>query len=138
MIAKAAQARLKETTDGRDLVNQILRSAIDRGASDVHVEPTADGHEIRLRVDGLLETTQILDSDAGRSVVGRLMVMAHLLTYRMDVPQEGKASLALRPDQESIDLRVSVMPTTHGMRGAVRLPADVIQPMTLEQLGLPK
>ena len=70
------------------------------------------------------------DAAAGRGVVARLMVLAGLLTYRLDVPQEGRATVAGR------DVRVAVMPTVHGPRAAVRLPtAD--GPATLDALALP-
>jgi general secretion pathway protein E len=61
-----------------------------------------------------------------------LMVMAHLLTYRLDVPQEGRARAAA----QDMDLRVSVMPTVHGLRAAVRMPAELVQPRALDELGL--
>src|SRR5947207_4621677 len=74
------------TTDGdihRDdaiaLVDQILATAVQRRASDVHIEPTAQGVEVRLRIDGLLEMHDRFDKEVGRSLVARLMVMAHLL-----------------------------------------------------------
>jgi type II secretory ATPase GspE/PulE/Tfp pilus assembly ATPase PilB-like protein len=65
-------------------------------------------------------------------LVTRLMVMAKLLTYRPDVPQEGRAAF------EGHELRISIMPTAHGPRAAVRLPAELLQPQSLEQLGLPR
>jgi type II secretory ATPase GspE/PulE/Tfp pilus assembly ATPase PilB-like protein len=125
--------------DARELVDVMLDGAARRGASDVHVEPTASGYEIRYRVDGLLETVARHDAATGRSIVGRLMVMGHLLTYRIDVPQEGRISTLLpaagaaRP----VELRLAVMPTTHGLRAAVRMPAELVQPRSLEDLGLP-
>lgn len=102
----------------------------------MHVEPTADGCEVRYRVDGLLETVDRLDADAGRSVVGRLMVLAQLLTYRLDVPQEARLTFT-PPGGKPMDLRLAVMPTTHGLRAAVRMPAELVQPGTIEELGLP-
>jgi type II secretory ATPase GspE/PulE/Tfp pilus assembly ATPase PilB-like protein len=125
-------------SDARVLVDQILTHAVTRRASDVHLEPTASGYEVRYRIDGLLETVATHDASTGRSIVGRFMVLAHLLTYRVDIPQEGRLSIP-RPDDASaphLDLRLSVMPTTHGLRAAVRLPAELIQPHRLEQLGL--
>jgi type II secretory ATPase GspE/PulE/Tfp pilus assembly ATPase PilB-like protein len=123
------------------LVDEVLLDAVRRQASDVHMEPTADGYEVRFRVDGLLATASRHDASTGRSMVGRLMVLAHLLTYRLDVPQEGRLTFH-RPDGPSgstkpLDLRLSVMPTTHGLRAVVRLPAELIQPHRLEELGLP-
>jgi general secretion pathway protein E len=123
--------------DVRPLVDSLLSDAIRQTASDVHVEPAADGYELRFRIDGILETRQKLDQAVGRSVVARLMVMAKLLTYRMDVPQEGRISLATAGDNPAVELRLSVMPTIHGMRAAVRMPAEHVQPAILEDLGLP-
>jgi len=109
----------------------MIRSAIARRASDIHVDPMRDGFQIKFRVDGVLEEIAAHDEASGRGIVSRVMVMAHLLTYRLDIPQEGKA------EAQGVDLRISVMPTTHGMRAAIRLPAELVQPKTLEELGLP-
>ena len=121
------------------LVDQVIDGAVRRRASDIHVEPTADGYEVRYRVDGLLEAVAHHDQATGRSVVTRLMVLAHLLTYRLDVPQEGRLTVTppSAPRGQPLDLRLAVMPTTHGLRAAVRLPADLVQPRTLAELGLP-
>jgi type II secretory ATPase GspE/PulE/Tfp pilus assembly ATPase PilB-like protein len=59
------------------------------------------------------------------------------LTYRLDVPQEGRLRVQITPDAAPIELRLAVMPTTHGLRAALRMPAELIQPRTLEDLGLP-
>jgi type II secretory ATPase GspE/PulE/Tfp pilus assembly ATPase PilB-like protein len=121
--------------DVRPAVDLFLAEAIKKRASDIHVEPTADGYELRFRIDGLLETARKFDPALGRAVVTRLMVMARLLTYRLDVPQEGRISLGA--NDSDIELRLSIMPTIHGMRAALRLPADRIQPAILEDLGMP-
>jgi general secretion pathway protein E len=123
--------------DARPIVDAILQQAADRCASDIHVEPSADGYAIRLRIDGLLETVERHDTAAGRAIVARLMVLAHLLTYRLDVPQEGRLTVNLASLPADLDLRLAVMPTTHGLRAAVRMPAELIQPTTLEELHLP-
>jgi len=125
--------------DARPLVDALLNEAARRGASDVHVEPTAQGYEVRYRVDGMLETVARHDAATGRGIVGRLMAMGHLLTYRLDVPQEGRISTPLPATGKAgpVDLRLAIMPTTHGLRAAVRMPAELIQPRSLEELGLP-
>jgi type II secretory ATPase GspE/PulE/Tfp pilus assembly ATPase PilB-like protein len=121
--------------DARVLVDQLLADAVRREASDIHLEPTASGLEIRLRIDGLLETAATHERAIGQSMVTRLMVMAQLLTYRLDVPQEGRASVFVGDKQ--LELRISIMPTTHGLRAAVRMPAELMQPRSLAELGLP-
>src|SRR5258706_1435145 len=123
--------------DARQLVEELLDQAIRRGASDLHLEPTACGYEARLRVDGVLETVARHDAAVGRSLVSRLMVMGQLLTYRLDVPQEGRVKIIVPSADEAIEVRLAVMPTTHGLRAAVRMPAELTQPRRLSELGLP-
>jgi general secretion pathway protein E len=125
-------------SDAPALVTSILDQAVRRRASDVHFEPTGDGYEVRYRVDGLLETGERYDPAIGRSLVARLMVMAQLLTYRLDVPQEGRLAIASPDGGAALDLRLAVIPTMHGLRAAVRLPADLAQPRELGELGLPQ
>ena len=115
-------------------VDTMLAQALAANASDVHVEPTATGGEVRFRVDGLLTRRDTLTADTAAAMVARLMVLANLLTYRRDVPQEGRAGVTIggRP----MELRVSIMPTTHGLRAAVRLPTTAGQLTSLDALGL--
>ena len=64
------------------------------------------------------------------------MVLGQLLTYRMDVPQEGRITFSPRNKNANVELRIAVMPTRHGLRAALRLPTDQGSPRTLEALGL--
>jgi general secretion pathway protein E len=123
--------------DVRPLVDALLAAALKQGASDIHIEPALTGYDVRFRIDGVLETYRHLDPASGRAVVGRLMVMAKLLTYRLDVPQEGRLSMHSTPEDRAIELRLSVMPTIHGLRAALRMPAEHVQPAVLEDLNLP-
>ncbi|HMO25847.1 MAG TPA: ATPase, T2SS/T4P/T4SS family [Tepidisphaeraceae bacterium] len=122
--------------DAVQAVNRLLIAAVDRRASDLHVEPVADGYEARLRVDGLLQPIESFSPPDGRSIVLRLMVLAKLLTYRLDVPQEGRANWS-DGAHDALPLRISVIPTARGLRAAVRLPAELSQPRSLDGLGLP-
>jgi general secretion pathway protein E len=123
--------------DVRPLVEALLGEALRQRASDIHVEPALDGWEARFRIDGMLQTRRNLEPAVGRAVVSRLMVMARLLTYRLDVPQEGRLSIPADSPDRSVELRLSVMPTIHGLRAAVRMPAEHVQPAVLEDLDLP-
>src|SRR4051812_25307833 len=75
-------------------VDLILGEAVRRAASDVHFEPTPAALEIRLRIDGVLRPVATLDRTVAPNVIARLKVLAELLTYRVDIPQEG----SIRPD----------------------------------------
>jgi general secretion pathway protein E len=132
---RGKNAPMGTPADIRPFVDQWIERALRERASDLHVEPTAAGAEIRLRIDGLLTTAETIDQNQGRAIVNRLMVMAQLLTYRLDVPQEGAATI--NTPAGSIELRIAIMPTTHGLRAAVRLPAELLQPKALSDLGLP-
>jgi len=120
--------------DARSLVDRLLNDAMARNASDIHIEPERHQFAVQLRVDGLLAPYDTLDRAAGTSVVSRLMVMAELLTYRQDIPQEGR--LQFGTGDQMVAMRVSVMPTTRGLRAVVRLPAELSQPRSLDGLDL--
>jgi type II secretory ATPase GspE/PulE/Tfp pilus assembly ATPase PilB-like protein len=122
------------TLDARLLVDQILSTAAARQASDIHIEPMPDRWDVRVRVDGLLEKIADHDPADGRAIVTRLAVMAQLLTYRLDVPQEGRLTAIVR--DRPLDLRLSLMPTTHGVRAVLRLPGDLESPRDIASLGL--
>jgi type II secretory ATPase GspE/PulE/Tfp pilus assembly ATPase PilB-like protein len=124
--------------DTPKLAGAILAEAASRSASDIHIEPTQAGHDVRYRIDGLLASTQQLTGGQGRSLVTRLMVMAQLLTYRLDVPQEGRITVSLPGFDTPLTLRLAIMPTTHGLRAVVRLPAELNQPRMLSALNLPQ
>lgn len=123
-------------------VDGFLAEALRRGSSDLHLEPVDGGYELRYRVDGLLEVVKTLSAELGGSMVNRLMVGAQLLTYRRGVPQEGRITVLIDSDadadrERSLDMRLSIMPTTRGLRAVVRLPAELYQPRSLDRLGLP-
>lgn len=123
--------------DARILAQHLLDDASRRAVSDVHLEPTADGYEVRYRIDGLLGTVSRYDKTVGRGVVTRLMVLAQMLTYRLDVPQEGRIRHTTDPVDQAIELRLAIMPTTHGLRAAIRFPAELLQSLDLDALALP-
>ena len=132
---------ISSNSDARLAVEQLLNQAVAQRASDLHIEPTASGYDLKLRVDGLLQTQSKLPIAVGRSYVTRLMVLAQLLTYRQDIPQEGRLRLSLPSGpaaDNDIDLRLAIMPTTHGMRAVVRLPAELVSQHALDTLGLPE
>jgi type II secretory ATPase GspE/PulE/Tfp pilus assembly ATPase PilB-like protein len=114
-------------------VEILLAAARRQGASDVHLQPAPAGLELRWRVDGVLSPLGTFPPGAGANVVARLKVLAELLTYRTDVPQEGR----IRTDDASMEVRVSTFPTLHGERAVLRLFNSRLLHRDIEQLGLP-
>ena len=86
------------------VVDLILAEADRVGASDVHFEPTPATLDVRFRVDGVIRPVAALPRAMAPNVVARLKVMAELLTYRLDVPQEGSIRPAGSP---AVDRRVA-------------------------------
>lgn len=117
------------------IVDASLREAVERSASDVHFEPTNTALEIRFRLDGVLQPAATLTKELAANVIGRLKVLAELLTYRVDVPQEGRLVEAAK--RYGADMRVSTFPTIHGEKAAVRLFEGAARVFDLENLGLP-
>jgi len=111
----------------------LLGAARAAGASDIHIQPTADGLAIRWRLDGVLHEIGTFQRGESADVVVRLKVLAELLTYRTDVPQEGR----IRDAHDGIEMRVSTFPTLHGERAVVRLFAVEKQFQFVADLGLP-
>ncbi len=131
---------MKSTTaqipDARPGVENLLNHALADHASDVHIEPVAQGYEIKFRIDGLLQPQGTLPRDSGEAMVNCLMVMGRLLTYRRDIPQEGRVQLPTA-HHGTLELRLSVIPTLHGLRAALRMPAELLRPHMLADLALP-
>src|SRR5947207_3198006 len=99
-------------------VELLLAAARDAGASDVHLQPTPQGLLVQWRIDGVLLPVGEFPRGKAADVVSRLKVLAELLTYRADVPQEGR----IRSEGASaVEMRVSTFPTLHGERAVVRL-----------------
>lgn len=116
-----------------DFVDKLLAGAMRVGCSDVHLLPEADGISVRWRVDGVLQLVGQFPSGGKTDIVTRLKVMAGLLTYQSDAPQEGR----LRDGLADVEMRVSTIPTVFGERAVVRLFGSNEDHQTLAQLGLP-
>jgi type II secretory ATPase GspE/PulE/Tfp pilus assembly ATPase PilB-like protein len=114
-------------------VDLILAEADRLGVSDVHFEPTARDLEVRFRVDGVLQSAAILPRALAPNVIARLKVMAELLTYRIDIPQEGGIRST---DGAPVERRVSTFPTVHGEKAVVRVFNPEAGLLELDQLGL--
>ena len=116
-----------------DVVELLLKAAAVRSASDVHLQPTADGLDVRWRIDGVLNPVALLPATASGKVVARLKVLADLLTYRNDVPQEGR----LRETPGGLEMRLSTLPTLYGEKAVVRLFAGSGRYLKVDDLGFP-
>lgn len=129
VAGKSAQSNSFAT----EVVDSLFVAATALGASDVHLQPTAEGLQIRWRLDGVLQHAADLPATAAPKVIARLKVLAELLTYRNDVPQEGR----IRTGSGGIEMRLSTFPTLFGEKAVVRLFAGANRYERLDDLGLP-
>ncbi len=115
------------------VIDRILSRAVNAGASDIHLNQQAKSVSIRWRVNGrLIELGSVGDGES-TSILGRIKALAGLVTYRHDIPQEGR--LILR--QQQLEARVGTLPTLHGERAVIRLTARQAAKWFPEDLGLP-
>ena len=120
------------------LVEDLLTRGLAIGASDLHFEPADRGMCVRARVDGQLVDFESIPGDLAGNVVSRLKILASLLTYRVDIPQEGsfRFSPSSPSDDEAPDLRVATFPTIRGERAVVRVFRSQASLQLLDSLGL--
>ncbi len=113
-------------------VGAVLAAARAAGASDLHLQPTPAGMELKWRLDGVLAGLGTFPDGSSASIISRLKVLADLLTYRSDVPQEGR----IRSPDTALEMRVSTFPTLHGEKAVVRLFSSGTRFLRLADLGL--
>jgi type II secretory ATPase GspE/PulE/Tfp pilus assembly ATPase PilB-like protein len=116
-----------------EAIRRILALASRRGASDLHFQPTASGLALKIRLDGVLQPGGLFPQSVAPNLVTRLKVLAELLTYRTDSPQEGR----IRAPDGDVEMRVSTFPTLYGERAVVRLFTGTRRYQRLDDLGLP-
>lgn len=117
------------------LVDDLLTKAVDCGASDVHFEPTGTNLTVKFRLDGVLSTFERIPKPLAENVIARLKVLGGLLTYRNDIPQEGRIEVSNGRESRIMDQRLAIFPTIHGQRAVIRLFYNNTELTELEQLG---
>ncbi len=118
------------------LVNQIIESACDSGASDVHIEPYLDDDVIiRTRVDGVCSEQMRVPRQYWRNIVARIKIMASMDISEHRFPQDGKITFKNFGSRD-IELRVATLPTVGGMEDVILRLLTSFRPMSLETLGM--
>jgi type IV pilus assembly protein PilB len=115
-------------------VATILKSAVDGGASDIHIENTGDEMKVRYRFDGVLHTTYRAPKALQQAVVARIKVLAKMKLDERRKPQDSRfmASVSGR----IIDFRVSVLPTFFGEKAVIRILDPERGVKRLEDVGM--
>jgi type IV pilus assembly protein PilB len=118
------------------LLNSIIAQAVERGASDIHLNPEAQEMTVSYRIDGVLAPATRVPRRMVAAVVSRVKIMTSLDIAERRLPQDGRVSLAI--DERVVDLRVVTLPTVDGEAVVMRVLDKSRGPMTLDALGLPE
>jgi len=116
-------------------VNKMLLDAINKGASDIHMEPYEQNFRVRYRIDGVLhEITAPPLALAGR-IAARVKILSRLDIAERRVPQDGRMKMRLSKNR-SIDFRVSTLPTLFGEKVVIRILDSTGGSVGIDSLGL--
>ncbi|RME38762.1 MAG: type II/IV secretion system protein [Planctomycetota bacterium] len=122
---------------GLNMVEQldsIIDEAVDRRASDIHIEPMEDRLRVRMRIDGRMIEARAYPLDASAALVSRVKVLSELDITERRKPQDGR--FRHRSFDQELDIRVAVIPTVRGERVTMRLLSQDRSRLTLENLGM--
>ncbi len=120
------------------LVNLMLGEAIQKGASDIHVEPYEREFRVRYRIDGVLYNVMGPPVKFRDAMISRVKIMANLDISERRLPQDGRIKLRLNAHgrRKEVDLRVSTLPTLFGEKVVLRILDREKLPLDLAKLGL--
>ncbi len=116
-----------------NLINTIIELAYCLKASDIHIDPQDSNVRIRLRIDGVLQDETPLPKRIHSEIISRIKILAGLRTDEHQTPQDGRFRINL--EAETIDIRVSIVPTYYGENAVLRLLKDKNEKFTLDNLG---
>jgi MSHA biogenesis protein MshE len=117
------------------LLQSLFEDATQVGASDVHIEPQEDGLQVRVRVDGVLQVQTQADKRIGAALAQRLKLMAGLDISEKRLPQDGRFSVRIK--ENTIDVRLSTLPTVYGEAAVMRLLNQGAGMRRLDSIGMP-
>ena len=123
------------------LIDSMIYTAIQRRASDIHVETQDDAVYVKYRIDGVLQSAmRPIDKQYHSPILSRIKVMSELDIAEKRVPQDGRFKVRL--PGKAVDCRVSIMPSIHGEDAVIRildkeLISEQFRELSLDILGFP-
>ncbi len=117
-----------------EFVNNVLAQAVDERASDIHIEPGERDFEVRLRVDGVLQTRMARPRDGFDAIASRVKLISGLDIAERRLPQDGR--ITTRVSGVEMDIRVSAIPGVHGESLVMRLLPKERADLSLASLGM--
>ena len=115
------------------LLNRLVVQAVERKASDIHIEPLDDQLRVRFRMDGALQVIESLPKQLQAGLISRVKILARLNIAEQRLPQDGRIRIPVHG--RDIELRVSTTPALHGESVALRILDRQELPLDFEALG---
>jgi len=114
-------------------VNLLLLDAIERRASDIHIEPREKTVDVRVRIDGVLQEVAPPPKTMFSAIISRIKILSNLDIAERRLPQDGRC--VVRIGDKKVDIRVSTLPTMYGQKVVMRLLDTEKLSLDLEELG---
>ena len=118
-IAEAQAELHSQKTPAVRLVSEIIRAAMEKRASDIHIDPRLKDTVVRIRIDGVLRDFHHVPRQIQHSLVSRIKILADMDIAEHRNPQDGRFMISTK--NRSLDLRVSTLPTQYGEKVVIRL-----------------
>jgi type IV pilus assembly protein PilB len=115
------------------LVDEVIGEAVQRGASDIHVEPSQRGAVVRYRMDGVLHEQTVVPKAAMGQFIARMKLMGSMDIAERRLPQDGRARFVMEGNE--VDLRISSLPSLYGETIVIRLLRKGAERLGLEEVG---
>ncbi len=128
------KGRIVEDAPVAKMLAVILRHAVEGNASDIHIEHSGENVKVRFRVDGVLHTSLILNSNVHSALVARVKILTKLKLDEKRKPQDGRFYAVI--DDTKVDFRVSTLPTYHGEKVVIRILDQSKGVKMLDQTGM--
>jgi type IV pilus assembly protein PilB len=116
------------------LVHSVIAAAIERGASDIHFDPTPGDMNVRYRIDGVMWDSTTVPRRLVAGCVSRIKIMSDLDIAERRKPQDGRLSISL--DGRVVDIRLVVLPTVEGESVVMRILEKTDRRLSFEDMGM--
>ena len=116
-----------------EIANEIIMDAVNKGASDIHFDPSQDSLKIRFRIDGILSDYSIIPSKYKRNMISRIKMIAGMNIMETRLPQDG--AIKSKIGERFLDLRVSSLPTNNAEKIVIRILDYSMSLAGLDNLG---
>lgn len=118
-----------------EVCNRIIYDSFEAEASDIHLEPTSEGLDVRIRVDGILHNILKIPTEMRSRVISRFKIISGMNITERRRPQDGKVRVRMK--NEIVNLRVSAIPASDGEKMVLRLLRLTEKTRSFPQLGFP-